>query len=79
MICPVAMARGTISSNPLPRASSKLHLLDFSLGFTTVSYCIWVNPQKWVITTTCDVVYPIVNALEFKWNDIIGKLGNVTK
>ena len=40
---------------------------------------MWVNDQKWVITTTCDAVYPIVNALEFKWNDIIGKLGNVTK
>ena len=36
---------------------------------------ICVNSPKWVITTTCDVVYPMFNVHQLKYNDIIGNLG----
>ena len=34
---------------------------------------ICVNSQMWVTTTTCDAVYPMFNAHQLKYNDIIGK------
>ena len=73
-ICPVTMARCTIRSSPLTRGCNKIQLLDLSLDLTTVSFYICVNSQKWVIATTCDAVYQICNAHQFKYNDIIGNL-----
>ena len=64
-ICPVTIARCIIRSSPLTRICNKIQLLDLSLDFITFSYYISVNSQKWVITTTCDVVYQIFNALQF--------------
>ena len=75
IICPVAMARCAIRSSPHTRTCNKLQLLDLSLGFTTVSYYSCLNSQKWATTTTCDVVYPMFNAHQLKYNDIIGNLG----
>ena len=69
------MARGTIRSSPLPRAAGKLQLLDLNLGFIAGSYCIGINSQKGVVTTACDVVYPMYNTLQLRCHDIIGKRG----